>query len=429
MGKIARLLITSVAVLAIFLVASIAVSASTLDMANVETPIKVTKFKDQIQIAIMQEADVYKITKDGVLVYEGTQNSYQDILVEDFHRYKIGLFNINGEMIDNFSVKVNNIHKIKGDLKLNERNTTIDEYNKIKNAIDGGDIDYISGTNVTYLSWTDIPSDSGIYEVYRDGVKVGETTDKFFRDNTEPGNRYVYEIKTLYTAMDINKQVFEGSLSVILDSPLNNEDSFNSVQQLFEGLGDNEASAIPNGDILNIEYKTFIPFVAVSPPFSSRWFKGNNRGFSSSSSNYKTRTNVVANFNTGKLSSSAQASTSEECSNSACSRIIASAPASASGIRITHDSQSTTKMAWRVNHSASLPLFENSPMINYYYEADLTKTSLKVTGSHDQAPSHEMYIKYGTQAVTVHRFELTSPNDFWKLINAFYPQKVFKVTL
>lgn len=59
----------------------------------------------------------------------------------------------------------------------------------------------------------------------------------------------------------------------------------------------------------------------------------------------------------------------------------------------------------------------------------MTNSTLVISGSHDKAPNHEIYLaSMGGQKRQLYTFFVTSPNDFINLLEIM-PRKSFKNTL
>lgn len=119
---------------------------------------------------------------------------------------------------------------------------------------------------------------------------------------------------------------------------------------------------------------------------------GDNRGWDFYHKRYRTRSDVIAGWGRGSNELRQNPSVGESVlySDEAGTKVVKKATASNSGIKLTKDLVSSSKIMWRVNHNVGVPFRKSYPNINCFYEGTLySNYSVELRGSHDKAPNHE----------------------------------------
>lgn len=95
----------------------------------------------------------------------------------------------------------------------------------------------------------------------------------------------------------------EGSLSAVVDMPENKESYLESKDSVLADVTTDENFSIqgklPKDNMKGWDYKTFIPYKTVADPkpeISKTYLKGDNRGFSDTSSKFRTQAMVNTQF-------------------------------------------------------------------------------------------------------------------------------------
>src|SRR5699024_6515341 len=89
-----------------------------------------------------------------------------------------------------------------------------------------------------------------------------------------------------------------------------------------------------------------------------------------------------------------------------------------SGIEIFDMFMNNNQILWSANHDVGMPFSPLYPNINYYYIGHASAGGIYISGAHDDAPNHEMYIRINNgqnrlQPVELFRHE---GGPFWRLI-------------
>ncbi|WP_175987037.1 hypothetical protein [Bacillus sp. Marseille-Q1617] len=432
-----------------------------------EPEFTVKQTDSSLNVHIHEKADYYKVYNKGELIYEGTSPDWKDSIQEDFNKYKVGIYE-NNKLEKVVNVKVDNQ---KADQTKSTKSIMYNQQNSLKEdvmskKVSGNTLENIATSEEVKLKWASLPDDDGLYEIYKDGKKIGQTKNLTFTDrNVKPGERYSYKVIS-ETEVDqeqknlINEQIgqeklkefnprqlremyaVKGSLTNIVKTPENTESYLVEKEALIKTpeseSGNNllKAASFPGtSDWRNyiFRYTTFIPQDSVEDPkpFNGTYLKGDGRGYNYFSNSYRTRVDVNAYLTWNDFFYNKDVGESHRCSDSACTDIIESDTASESGIEVLEDYSSSSKMQWRVKHDVGIPFGAEYPNITYYYDATLTSSpSLSINGSHDKAPSHEFYMAVYASDVMVplEKYMVDSEWDFIMLAPGM-PQEYFNISM
>ena len=175
------------------------------------------------------------------------------------------------------------------------------------------------------------------------------------------------------------------------------------------------------------KYKTFIPNNRVSNSIMLNgaygWgasVHGDGRGFSYSSDKYRTQTVVLARFFDGGSSAELEDKSVHESILYVPGESPKYDTASSSGISMETLYSSENSLVFTVNHSVGIPFKTRfgfyPPAIDYWYVASLhLYGDVTVTGAHDQAPSHELYLTRRYTDIPRVAMVRDENLDFWAL--------------
>lgn len=439
-----------------------AIFGSNTAMAS-ENPVDVIYSQDSLTLQFNQEGDYYEVYKDGEILYKGENNSFIDTDNDIGQNYNVGIYK-NNQLEDVIVVKTNK-SEVTSNRQVPEENQERTQVDILKDQVNNGYLEAISTSNSVSLKWSELQDSDGIYEIYRDEKKIGETKELEFIDTKVKGEqRYRYEVLAKVEVDDakkvqIDKELTErnltptisqkeelynsrGILTKIIDTPTKSEQSLKTKPSFFEKTSPKatniketsttvSAAAFPVSEEYSFSYVTFIPQVSTMDPFSMYYLAGDNRGYDPYSSKFRTKSSVNVGFWMPYMSHFPETGLSHKCYTSACTAPYAwTEQASTDGIQIHKDLVTTTKMQWRVNHDVGIPFGSYYPNINYYYNATLTKSSLTVSGSHDKAPAHEFYMFPATSSsyITIERWWVDSGWDFGMLMPGA-PQDYFNFSM
>ncbi|MFT8323433.1 MAG: hypothetical protein ABF649_21460 [Bacillus sp. (in: firmicutes)] len=272
-------------------------------IVSADTDVTVRTNNNKVNLELNpKDNEYYKIYKDDQLLYSGTKNTYIDN-IEQSQKYKIGVYS-NGELNEVLSVKVaaNNQNVPKSTSMHTEEK---EEY--IDNIVQNTRLETIVTSNSVSLQWPKLPDEDNVYEIFKNNIKIAETTDLHYVDtNVESGTEYNYMLKIKNVASEetaelirneaikekivLTDEMFEydGTISTLVAIPTVEEESLTEdpiIDPIFEeakGRGTIGTRAIPKSNEFSFDYRTFIPFKSVKNPNPLTndkypYLKGDNR--------------------------------------------------------------------------------------------------------------------------------------------------------
>ncbi|RQW18729.1 hypothetical protein EH196_17335 [Bacillus sp. C1-1] len=409
-------------------------------VASVEDVV-IKKENGSVVLELPDNENVIKIYSQNELLVTSQVNHFELELEEEVENYKIDFLNEGNEIIDQYYLKIKNdeyLFDTDNNLFLDTETGSEDpQEHDLREALASNSLEAIINDNTVKLFWSDLPTDYP-YEIFRDGELIGTTDNEYFIDDAlEKGTYYNYQVAAALTMEEeystplelelMNKGLtsdeieealkIEGSLNTLIEIP-------NDEFQTFATLPNPTAK----GNFL-IRYNTFIPAKSVKNPnpiSNHNWFKGDNRGFSATSSKYRTRADVSTKMTDGNsITLSKSVGETVGCKDENCNTVTGRQTASSSGITMNRGTNTTSTKTWNVRHDIGIPFSKVYPNINYFYEATLKKApSFSVNGAHDKAPNHEMYIR-SLNGSTYTKLYTKTGGSFSNLIPGM-PQQSFK---
>ncbi|SMO61110.1 DUF3238 domain-containing protein [Melghirimyces algeriensis] len=294
------------------------------------------------------------------------------------------------------------------------------------------------------LNWSGhIPDSDGVYDVFRNGKKIGETRTNFFTDTEiKPKQRYRYEIlgkKKLHQTKieEVQLKAKKQGIKIKKEDEPHTYYTDYSVGKYIETLSTNlESEAKIQSPVYApgymVRYNTFIPNKLVKNPYRRvskyidgvYYFGGDNRGFNFFGS-YRTQTDMIVTFHPeGTRFDSSRRRIGTSTFYNKHKRLLFRDRADNKNIRLDYKHVGSDNVSYRLEHEAEIPYSElTSPAIDYDYDAIIYKNgNLSISGCHDRAPSHEIYI--ATYPGDTIREIYRHSNQGFKYLFGF-PQKCF----
>lgn len=279
-----------------------------------------------------------------------------------------------------------------------------------------------------------VPSDSGVLEVYRNGVKIGETSNHYYIDHDiEKEMSYDYEVHGSKALSEVELEKIQEKLTQegiiiteeVLESIASREYILGKVgiqTNLYIEEADNEispleASFASSTPIFYVNYNTFIPWRRLYVPLSKffPWEKdyyaeGDDRSFlpSPPSKDYRTTVLATVTFSPQNIKSTCDVGITRHYDMKG--NLIYTGQALMDGIKI--DNKIVHKPGivwWRYIHAAKEPSKSYAPAIDWSYEASVWRNGKwQIYITHDRSPAHDVYIsRHGKKG--------------WKLIHKHSP--------
>ncbi|WP_339178373.1 hypothetical protein NST56_18600 [Bacillus sp. FSL R5-0560] len=357
-----------------------------------------------------------------------------------------------------------------------EYNKDISEYPEQKSvdkSIEKNGLQVQSSSDGVSLSWNKIIGSNNVYKIYKNEKLIKVTKDLNYRDtNVKTGKRYTYTVETKVPlgktsinkvnkklkkqkidkkklSMDEKDNLYNISavLSSIVDVPEVSEESLKTQNQLVETSNVKSQKGSSNlvkaqstyskTDAFSIIYNTFIPYKSVADPnfIQGGYLKGDGRKFNRDASSSRTHSMVNLQFQnpTSIRLAEKKIGRSYRCSDKDCKKVLESNVASNKGIFIDVGAASSKKLSFTFYHTARIPFETGFPGVSYpsidsRWTLTMTNSSLVISGQHDKAPNHEIYlVSMAGKAQTLYRFSVSGTGSFKYLIDVF-PKQSFKKT-
>ncbi|MCM3225968.1 hypothetical protein [Terribacillus saccharophilus] len=357
---------------------------------------------NQIKLDWNDDGNSYSILQEGKKIWEGKESEYiaNDLESGTKYNYTLVSYDDNKDITREASVRAQTTKK---DLSA-ARFSTSNVENEQNNVMDNITVNSVQAEDSVKISWDGIvPDEDGTYEVYRDGVYIGTTVSNNYTDSDvviDQDHKYEIVGKKKLSNEEIT-EIKEHAKEIGVEDELNDEDFYDiyKIERLVKAEQESPmmrvAAATQN---YTMEYTTFIPTRYADNPFDPTGisaFGGDNRGFDMFSNKYRTRSSVNISFG----SSTSVSLTKRVAPTYLYARKIQYKPigvqqASSAGMKISNITRSSSKASYRLYHDVGIPWGDGiSPDITYSYNATVYKDGgYSVSGSHDRAPSHEMYI-------------------------------------
>lgn len=368
--------------------------------------LKIDASTNQINLEWNNIGSSYELVKDGEIVWSGqdSQVLLTDLESNTKYNYNLVVYNAEKTVVNQTNIRATTT----GDSSIKKRTLSAEKSNPMDNIFVSSSFDQ---DNVRIFWEGNVPDDDGIYEVYRDGKFIGTTADNnFYDDKIDINKDYNYEIigkakmseeeiKELKAAIESRNENF-----VFSNEDLVNTYTINRLVKTYNTNTVNKSTvmkaAVSSTEKYTMRYTTFIPTEYADNPFSGggvtglSYFGGDNRSYSLTSNRFRTRSDVNITFSGTSSSVSLTKTVNPTIFYNYNYKPIDAKVASSSGMTISNISKSSSKVSYKIKHDIGIPYLDAiSPDITYTYTATVYKDGgYSITGEHDKAPSHEMYI-------------------------------------
>lgn len=338
----------------------------------------------------------YKVYKNGEHVYEGTVPEFSD---GDFIHAK--MYNYTIERVENDCVV--DIIALQTSAFAQEKNMESPLQSLVLTTI-------VAKTQIA-LSWEEI-KDVDEYEVYRNGVlldKVGTNycIDREFSLDTS----YTYAIRSsrplekseevLSTGKSVVSQIF-GALNPNSSKKEAAVEEFTVMKMIAEPrhllTPVDERGRLPNVDRWKLRYTTFLEDEWVRNPnllSPNHYFRGDGRGFDVAGESYRTRVDIELAYDLEGSPLTFTKDVGESVAYSFLKRPRDKETASNEGIVLKRMDHGREEAGFLLTHAVGNPL-TTAPEIDYEVHAVFRRDgTFDMTGYHDQAPHHEIYMTRG----------------------------------
>ncbi|WP_342507246.1 DUF3238 domain-containing protein [Sporosarcina sp. FSL K6-2383] len=351
---------------------------------------------DVISFAWNDVGGVYHVYKDGNHVYEGTVPEFND---GDFRHAKLYNYAIerteDGEVVDVIAVQTSAFAERKS------------KDNPLQSLV----MTTIVAKTQIVLSWEEI-SDVDEYEVFRNGVHMKTVKENFYSDRDfSLDETYRYTVRSRRPIAK-SEDRFNRSKSLfstvfgMLNPASSKEQAAVEVFEVTKWIAQprelltpiQDRIRRPNVDRWKLRYTTFLADRWVKNPNGFAWnhyFKGDGRGFDVEGEGFRTRVNIELAYDQLGAPLIFTKAVGPSIAYSRLKRFREQATASHEGIVLKRLDHGQGESGFLLTHAVGNPLTP-APKINYEMQAVLRRNgTFDMTGYHDQAPHHEIYMMRG----------------------------------
>jgi hypothetical protein len=403
-------------------------------------PFKELKRMNGLEIELLHQTDTIiefkwtqtghacTVQRDAKIIYTGKGNSFQDtgLAPGELYTYTIEQLDASGNALE----------------RIKMRTATENRSEDCNNLLERAAITAIVSTSKISLAWSPI---EGLkeFEIYRDGELIGTVEKSQFSDysaSKEIGHTYQVSAKR---PLEKSESTFseEKSLAARVFGAFNIKSSQEEAAMEKFGIkfeltsADYLLSGSPTTDVedqnpkWDFRYSTFLPDdYLLNPNLLSfnRYFSGDDRRFEADSSHYRTQ----VNFNVDLKDTEAALEFNKDVGVSIAydwrKKFRKADVASAEDVYLEKAEDDDRNVRVHLHHSVGNPLTP-SPNIDYDVAARFYRDGhYDITGMHDQAPNHEVYLRKGGEAVwqPIHQTESkglawmsdTIASQYWRII-------------
>lgn len=341
------------------------------------------------------------------------------------HEYKLYARDAAGNELDSVTINTSTM-RTANQVKLLQKSNT-ESLEKSKDTLYFPMLN--SNLNVVYnnerlmLSWNGIPSEDGIFEVYKNEEYLTTVNDNTFIDyDIREDEIYTYSIKGYKKIPDkviaekkddiqkqLGKKLTPKEEDIVFNEPkivsatirISDEGVIKTQELKNQDISQNKIN-LPNGYGYLLRYTTFIPFEHVKNPWCNaiclyKFFGGDgeNRGFDAWSSKFRTRLDTYVTWDYSGKPQGVTASPQTGITHGYDGNLNLIGSAKAPAIEDHKVWATEIGDGWiyhRGSVSSSIPLTAAPAIDAFHYSKVWENGRSEFYGVHDQAPSHEFYI-------------------------------------
>lgn len=357
---------------------------------------------------------MYKVYRDEELLYEGTVAKFDD---GDFKHAK--MYNYSVEQV--LDGKVVNVIGIQTTAFAEERN--------MENPLQFLVMTTIVAKTQIALSWEEI-ADVDEYEIYRNGefmkiVKGNSYSDRHFSLD----EAYVYRIHSKRPIAKSEEKLSGGKSIAATIVGLVKRPSFSEEPAIEKFTVSKliapakrlltpvmERPRLKNVDRWTFRYTTFLQDQFIKNPnilSANRYFQGDGRGFNMDGMTYRTRVTLEFDYGNQEKFLISTKEVGETVAYNYLRRIRKKKTASSEGIVLERTNHKKGEAGFLLTHAVGNPIVA-APAIDYEVRAVLRRDgTFDMTGHHDQAPHHEIYIVRGEKGELLPIHQAESKGLLW----------------
>lgn len=338
----------------------------------------------------------YQVYRDAELLYEGTVAAFRDGNFKHAKMYHYSIERIvNEEVVEVIALQT----------------SAFAEQRNIKNPLQFLVMTTIVAKTQIALSWEEI-KDVTTYDIYRNGVFLDKVqTNQYIDRHFSLDESYTYEIRSKRPLAKSEERLSKGKsvaatiLGFVHRASSKNEPEIErftvlkfipNPQRLLKPVLKRRREG--NVDKWCFRYTTFLKEALVKNPnplSKYPFFQGDGRDFHPEGVRYRTRVDVTLNYGEQASPMSCERKVGETVAYNRFGRIQKKDVAPSDGIVLERSDHKKGETGFLLTHTVKNPLV-SAPSIDYEVRAVLRRDGLfDMTGYHDQAPHHEIYLMRG----------------------------------
>lgn len=368
----------------------------------------VTHHHDLIEFTWTDIGGDYHVYRNGQHLYEGTVAEFGD---GDFKHAKMYNYSIervvHGEVVDVIALQT----------------SAFAEQRNVKNPLQFLVMTTIVAKTQIALSWEEI-KDVGTYRIYRNGVYMKTVKGNRFIDrNFSLDETYTYRVYSK-RALSKSDERMSRSKSVVATMFGWLTPAARKRKPAFENFTVTKLVAQPRGlltpvmekksrsnvDQWKFRYATFLREAAIKNPnplSRNHMFRGDGRGFDAEGETFRTCVNVELDYSEKQSPMKFRKEIGHTIAFNHFGQVRKRGTASSEGIVLKRSDHNRDEAGFLLTHGVGNPLVK-APEIDYEVRTVFRRDgTFDMTGYHDQAPYHEIYIVRGGAGewLTIHRAE------------------------
>lgn len=359
----------------------------------------VTHQHDMIHFTWQDLGGNYFVYRDGELLYEGTVPAFKD---GDFKHAKLYNYSIervvNGEVVDVIRLQT----------------SAYAEQRDVENPLQFLVMTTIVAQSQIALSW-EVIKDVSHYKIYRNNVFLKEVqANQYIDRDISIDESYTYRIESERPLAKSEERFSKGkSVAANLFGVLHKASSQKQPEieryTVTKQIGVPRKLLIPTlqrikqykSNYWEFRYTTFLKEKMIkNPNVLSKYhiFKGDHRDFHPEGTSYRTRVDISLDYGKPQSPMVCTRSVGKTTAYDHLGRLRKEAKAPSDGIILERNDHKVGEAGFLLTHAVQNPIVQG-PKINYEVRAVLRRDgTFDMTGYHNQAPHHEVYLACGKQA-------------------------------
>ena len=338
----------------------------------------------------------YRVFKDEDHVYEGTACEFSDGDLQQSKMYRYTIERLKNDSVVDVVVL---------------QTSAFTQEKELENPLQSLVLTTIVAKTQIALSWEEI-ADVEQYEIYRNGILVDTVqTNTYIDRDFSLDESYTYTVHST-RPLEESEEDLSGGKAVLSKvygalNPFSSEEEA-AVEEytVIKMIAHPRSLLVPVGerkhglsvDQWKFRYMTFLAEELIQNPnllSLNHYFKGDGRGFDVNGESYRTRVDIELDYGLKGSPLTVTKDVGQSVAYNYLKSLRDTETASSKGIEFERSDHGKDEAGFLLNHSVGNPL-TTAPEIDYQVHAVLRRDgTFDMTGYHDQAPHHEIYLQRG----------------------------------